>query len=214
LELTEDDPEVNLDGQGEDLSKLPNEVVLNLEAERKEVPGFGPCANKKKMKANKWGLILVERNKRNQNTKGSMMQKAMELKQKNKLEITGNTFVALQFDSLNQIAKDTNIKIGIDDHENSKLIDNLIRANKDQYDSFVVDNPEVVLLVDLDISRVAISDSIDVSVDCSNDATPKGSLKEPNSLTWTKVVMRGKARNKSRSRSNFIGENDRCTLEY
>jgi hypothetical protein len=214
LELAEDENEIILAGQGDEMLELPHEMVLDLEVQRREMSGLGPCDNRKKMKANKWGAVLVERSRRNQNTKGTMMQKAMELKQKRNLEIKGKSFAALQFDSLNQIAKDINIKIGTDDHENSELIDKMIRDDKDQYDNFVATNPEVVLPanLDLDVCKANIPVSIDDSIVGSNETTPKGPLKELDSLTWTEVVKRGKYRNKSRSRSNIITDHDRCTL--
>jgi hypothetical protein len=214
--LTEDENETNLTGQGDEMSELPHEMVLNLGAQRREMPGLGPCDNRKKMKTDKWGPVLVLRNKRNQNTKGTMMQNEMELKQKKNLEIKGNSFAALQFDSLNQIAKDTNIKIGIDDHQNFELINKLIRDDKDQYDNFVAANPEVVLPInpDLEVCKADIPVSLDDSFVGSNETTPKGPLKELDSLTWTKVVKRGEYRNKSRSRSNIISDHNRCILQY
>jgi hypothetical protein len=102
------------------------------------------------------------------------VQKAVELKQKRNLEIKGNYFTALQFDSLNQIAKDINIKIGTGDHKNSELIDKMIRDAKDQYDNFVAANPEIVLPANLDLGvcEANISVSLDDSIIGSNETTP------------------------------------------
>jgi hypothetical protein len=67
---------------------------------------------------------------------------------------------------------------------------------------------------DLEVCKANIPVSLDDSFVGSNETTPKGPLKELDSLTWTKVVKRGEYRNKSRSRSNIISDHDRCTLEY
>jgi hypothetical protein len=47
----------------------------------------------------------------------------MQLKQKKNLDtLRGNSFVALQFDTLNQISREVNIKIGRDNVENDKML--------------------------------------------------------------------------------------------
>jgi hypothetical protein len=72
--------------------------------------------------------VLVERKRRSQNNGGSMMQKAMELKKKKNLEhIKGNKIDTLQFDDLNKISCDVNIKVGNDKYDKTSIIDNLIR---------------------------------------------------------------------------------------
>jgi hypothetical protein len=65
LELAEDKNETTLAGQGDEMSELPREMVLDLEAQRREMLGLDPCDNRKKVKANKWGPDLVERSRRN-----------------------------------------------------------------------------------------------------------------------------------------------------
>jgi hypothetical protein len=55
----------------------------------------------------------------------------MQLKQKKNLDtLRGNSFVALQFDTLNQISREVNIKIGRDNVENDKIIKNLIETEQ------------------------------------------------------------------------------------
>jgi hypothetical protein len=57
----------------------------------------------------------------------------MMLKQKRNLEpIKGNSFAALSFDSLNQIAMATNLKIGSNNSDTSRLINNLMQVDKKQ----------------------------------------------------------------------------------
>lgn len=124
-----EDGEENLGEQTE----LPRELVLKLEWEREEQPMMRPPGNKKQAKESPWGPVLVERQRRNQNKEGSMLQKAMELKQKRNLEpIRGNSSATLQHDCLNQVAKDANINIGKNAKENTELINNLMKVDRDQ----------------------------------------------------------------------------------
>jgi hypothetical protein len=127
-----------------------------------------------------------------------MLQKTMGLKQKKNLKpIKGNSFSALQFDYLNQVALDANIKIGFDNDENEKLIKKLVHMEKKQYDSFVNDNPDMVLPASLDVE-------IDMPVESFEDRASKdvvttldNSFKETGtSGLWTEVVKRGRNRKK------------------
>jgi hypothetical protein len=137
----------------------------------------------------------------------------MELKQKRNLEpIQGNSFVALRFENLNQVAKDANIKIGRNEKENTELISNLMEMDKNQYDHFISANPDVILPVNLD--TIPVHGTSDNSLQIMPVITPEFSIKGNENLTWTEVVRRGKDRNKYRSRSDKINANDRCILEY
>jgi hypothetical protein len=61
-----------------------------------------------------------------------MMQKAMEMKREKNLEpMKGNKFDILQFDDLNQISCDVNIKVGSDKYDKLGIIDNLIREERE-----------------------------------------------------------------------------------
>jgi hypothetical protein len=137
----------------------------------------------------------------------------MELKQKKNLEpIQGNSFAALRFENLNQVAKDANIKIGRNEKENTELINNLMEMDKNQYDHFISANPDVILPVNLD--TILVHGTSDNSLQIMPAITPEFSIKGNENLTWTEVVRRGKDRNKYRSRSDKINANDRCILEY
>jgi hypothetical protein len=137
----------------------------------------------------------------------------MELKQKKNLEpIQGNSFAALRFENLNQVAKDANIKIGRNEKENTELISNLMEMDKNQYDHFISANPDVILPVNLD--TIPVHGTSDNSLQIMPVITPEFSIKGNENLTWTEVVRRGKDRNKYRSRSDKINANDRCILEY
>jgi hypothetical protein len=137
----------------------------------------------------------------------------MELKQKKNLEpIQGNSFAALRFENLNQVAKDANIKIGRNEKENTELINNLMEMDKNQYDHFISANPDVILPVNLD--TIPVHGTSDNSLQIMPVITPEFSIKGNENLTWTEVVRRGKDRNKYRSRSDKINANDRCILEY
>jgi hypothetical protein len=82
------------------------------------------------------GELFWWKDKRRRQTNGtSMLQKAMELKQKKKLEpLKCNSFVALHADSL---AKDMNLKFGIDTSDANNIIDNMIAEEKRNINKFV-----------------------------------------------------------------------------
>jgi hypothetical protein len=74
---------------------------------------------------------LVERQRRKHQKGTSMLQKAMELKQKKNLDsLKGNSFTTLNVDYLNQIAHDVNINVGDIASDSIEIIDNLIRKEK------------------------------------------------------------------------------------
>jgi hypothetical protein len=95
------------------------------------------------------------------------------------------------------VALDANIKIGFDNDENEKLIKKLVHMEKKQYDSFVNDNPDMVLPASLDVE-------IDMPVESFEDRASKdvvttldNSFKETGtSGLWTEVVKRGRNRKK------------------
>jgi hypothetical protein len=67
----------------------------------------------------------------------------MELKQKKSLEpMEGNPFVTLQFNNLNEIGIDVNLKFGTNSSESKFIIDNLIQQEQKNYGNFVEENPE------------------------------------------------------------------------
>jgi hypothetical protein len=76
-----------------------------------------------------------------------MMKRAMELKQNKNLEtFKGNSFAALQFDNLNPISCDTNIKIGNHNLEINKIIDDMIKVEQKNYQKFMGQSPEIIFL--------------------------------------------------------------------
>jgi ApbE superfamily uncharacterized protein (UPF0280 family) len=70
-------------------------------------------------------------------------------------EVKGNSFTAMQIDYLNQIAQDASIKIECDNEENVRLIDNLVKEEKNKQNQFLDENPDVMspvnLYVELDL---------------------------------------------------------------
>jgi hypothetical protein len=158
---------------------------------------------------------MVERQRRNQNKGGTMLQKAMELKQRKNLEpFKDNSFAALQFESLNQIVDDANIKIGNNKDDKATLINKLINLEKEQYENFVDNYPRIVLPANLEIDMACQNDPSTSSGILNAEQTPDASIKEVGDLAWTDVVRKGRDLNKMRSRSNKIGDHDRSTLEY
>jgi hypothetical protein len=141
-----------------------------------------------------------------------VLQRAMKLKQKKNLEhVKGNPFDSLQFEKLNQIAKDIHINFGKDSDENKFIISNLIEEEQQCFNTFAEENPEVLLPNNIDFE----TDSIDIPVNGSEledkVMTPDDSVKEPESSpSWTKVVRKGE----TRSRSNKVCYDDRHILEY
>jgi ApbE superfamily uncharacterized protein (UPF0280 family) len=85
-----------------------------------------------------------------------MLQKAMKLKQKNNLEpLKCNSFASLHTDSLQQLAKDVKIQLGVDSLEAHSIIDKLVVEEVHNVNRFVEENPEILLPVDLEIEQVA-----------------------------------------------------------
>jgi hypothetical protein len=120
-----------IDDNEEEQFELSKEVVIEVEAARTLEMGLKPCVNKRKTKEEPWGPILVERQRRKHQKGTSMLQKAMELKQKKNLDsLKGNSFTTLNVDYLNQIAHDVNINVGDIASDSIEIIDNLIRKEK------------------------------------------------------------------------------------
>jgi hypothetical protein len=88
----------------------------------------------------------------------------MKLKQKKNMEhVKGNPFDSLQFEKLNQIAKDIHINFGKDSDENKFIISNLIEEEQQCFNTFAEENPKVLLPNNIDFE----SDSIDIPVNGS-----------------------------------------------
>jgi hypothetical protein len=147
---------------------------------------------------------------------GSMMQKAMELKQKKNLDhIKGNLFASLSYDYLNQLATYVGIDIGLDEGDKGRLIDNLVNSNKDQYDHFVSENPKVLLPENLDTKLNCDEGPIEGQLVMAPKNTPTVSMKESDTVEhWSEVVKRDRRNNKTRRRSDKIVPNERGILEY
>jgi hypothetical protein len=83
------------------------------------------------------------------------MQRAMKLKKKINLEpVKGNRFVVLQFSGLKQISKVVAIKIGHDKSDLVTIINGMIESKTRRCEKFAGDNPEIMLLVNLDVSNI------------------------------------------------------------
>jgi hypothetical protein len=140
----------------------------------------------------------------------------MELKKKKNLDpIKGIPFNALRIDSLNQIAVDASVKIGMDSQDTCKVIDILVDLDKMQYEHFVDANLECLVLASIDADFKMSSNPKEGIVVPELVFTLAGSMNEPDtSESWTEVVRKRKKRNKTRSRTKNIVSNDRVYLEY
>jgi hypothetical protein len=113
MELVEEDKE--LQNQVEEDCELSKEVVAAIAAAREVDPKLTGFDKKRKTKEEKWGLVLVDRQRRKENDGTSMLQKAMELKKREKLDpLKGNVFAALQFDTLDILACEMNLQARVD----------------------------------------------------------------------------------------------------
>jgi hypothetical protein len=140
--------------------------VKGLTEAKRMQTGLNPCDNKRKKRKEAWGSVLVERQRRNFNQGGSMLQKAMRLKQKKNLDtLRGNSFAALQFDTLNQISREVNIKIGHDNVENDKIIKNLIETEQRKCEEFLGDNLEIGLPTKINIDLAMTTSPLKVNGD-------------------------------------------------
>jgi hypothetical protein len=144
MEMTKDLPEDTNDS-GEEKTELNEEIIKKITVTR-SLDGQGLGEKKRKQKIEPWGPVLVDRQKRRNNSERSMLQRALELKKKKNLEQQkGNSFVVLQTNELNQVAMDVNIKIGRNSVESSRIIKDLVEVEKGVFDKFVGENPEVLL---------------------------------------------------------------------
>jgi hypothetical protein len=145
------------------------------------------------------GPTLVDRSRRKQNDGTSMLHKAMKLKKRKNLDSRrGNSFSALQADNLFKLADDIKLKIGCDRDDSNVIIDNLISEEKNAYDQFVGDHPEVILPTNLDVS-CSCPELINNEDGELKVSTLIESLKEENpSPSLTEVVRRGKRGNGKR----------------
>jgi hypothetical protein len=66
----------------EDQEVLPDKIVERLDVEKTMKQNLKPCEQRKKSKEKKWGPVLVDRPRRNQNTWEIVLQKAMQIKKR------------------------------------------------------------------------------------------------------------------------------------
>jgi hypothetical protein len=119
--------------------------------------------------------------------------------------VKGNPFASLQFDNLNQIAKNINSKFGNDSEESKYIMSNLIEEEQKSFDTFVEENPEVLLPTVLDFDRDMMIVPINGSELSNSNGTPEESMKDSEtSPPWTEGVRKGE----TRSRSNKINQNN------
>jgi hypothetical protein len=122
----------------------------------------------------------------------------------------GNRFATQQFEILNQIVVDVNLKFGKDSIESEYMINNLIKEDRQSFDRFVEENPETLLPTKLDLeSDLGFANKEGENAKNCNSHVP--SVKDDESPPlWTEVVRKGK----TKSRSNKIKIDDRRLQEY
>jgi hypothetical protein len=220
MELLEDEVEMSA-GKEDDQDVLSEEMVSALESARMFNGGMKPCNNKSKPKAEHWGPILVDRERRKDDgTK--VLQKAMALKQKKNLEpLKGNSFSILTSDYLNKVTRDVDLDLGLDKSEANEIIDNLIVEESENFKKFSEENHEVLLPPNLDLAlkndhtnQPNVDDHVPAVVNNCNEVTPishhvEGSLQTPK---WSEVVRRGNSKTMSRTENNV--NNEKRVLEY
>jgi hypothetical protein len=115
----------------------------------------------KREKRQSWGVVLVDKQRRRNNSECSMLQRSMDLKKKNNLEpIKGNSFAILQYEELNHLTMDVNIKIGMNGEDSGRIIQNLIELEKGVFDKFVGENHEVLLPISSKLENTFASDTL------------------------------------------------------
>jgi hypothetical protein len=207
MELLEDEEQ----GQIEENAELSQVIVAAIKVAKSfgnELKGAG---KKRRPREEKWGPNVVERNRRKQNNGTSMLQKAMELKKKKNPEsVKGNSISVLQAENLAKIADDINLLVGSDIAESSRIIDNLIEVEKQNFDQFMEDHPDVMLPTNLDVC-CNYPKVVNNQENVENIGTPTNSLKEGKlSPSWTEVVRRGG----DRKETKIDGKDDRRVLKY
>jgi hypothetical protein len=152
-----DEGDLGMDSDEEDCheeqAELNRETANQIIKARELNAEMGVCENKKKPRQKEtWVPVLVERQRGSQNQGKTVLQKAINLKKKQNLEpVKGNKFFALDIDDLCQMASDVNINIGNDNKDKSSILNTLIATDHDRFEHFVAQNPESILLVNLDV---------------------------------------------------------------
>jgi hypothetical protein len=119
----------------EEKEVLTKETVDQIMSVRCKEAQRGDGANKRKPKAEQWSPVLVERQRRRKDTSVSMLQRAMNLKQRKNLEpFKGNPFDSLESENLQELASDVNVKLGRNSNEAKFLADNPILEGKICYE--------------------------------------------------------------------------------
>jgi hypothetical protein len=130
-------------GQKKELSK---DLVDRIVTTRSTETILKKCDNK--VPKEKWGPVLVQRQRRNQDNGIPILKKAMELKKKKNLEfMQGYPFATLHPENLGQIAADVNLKLGANSTETEFIINNVMIVEQKSFDDFVEENPKIVLLL-------------------------------------------------------------------
>jgi hypothetical protein len=161
-----------------------------------------------------------------------MLQRAMELKKRKNLEpLKGYSFAALQYENLQQLAMDVNLKLGTNAIEANSLVDYLVKEEKQNYKKFIGENSEILLPVNLDEDTDLLNSRNNENYNQPDASSTENSFKGDNTLgveltpvrsvkdhgtspLWSEVVRKGKNRKKANGRSGKIIADDRCCLEY
>jgi hypothetical protein len=178
MELMED----GLEGvPNADQMVLEGEVIAQIQKARENDMLLRPCEKQKRDKPDQWGPVLVERHRRVQNGV-IMLTKAMKLKEnKNMGVLRGNSFASLHIDSLNQMARDVKISLGINTSKAEVFINKLIEEEKNNLEKFVGDNLEMLLPADLEVEIVKTPKNVieeDSPAESIKDSTPSPKWKK------------------------------------
>jgi hypothetical protein len=210
----------------EEKEELNEEIIAAIEEMREKNQKLEPCANKSKMKGEKWGPTLIERQRMKPNGGITVMQRAMDLKKKKNLEpLKGNAFLSLHSDTLSKLASDVSLKLGASSEEMEIIVRTLVEEDKENFKNFVGDNPDMTLPCDANVEEAmqpahsegkhVLKPDPDKLGEGQSDNAPdltldKPDMKSTTSPMWTEVVKRGR----NRSRSGQISVHDRCILEF
>jgi hypothetical protein len=85
-------------------------------------------------------------------SRGLHVAEGYEPKKKNLEPVKGNRFAALQVDELIQMTIDANIKVANSYSDRSRILNNLLKADQDRFEDFVIQNPEIVHPINLDVN--------------------------------------------------------------
>jgi hypothetical protein len=150
-----DSEEEKNDVDHEEMGSLDPKICAQFASTKKNLLPFldQACSGRGKAspqkKSHKWGPVVLPRVSTRQHGAFNIMEKAKEYQKRKNLEIPaktkGNPFVVLGTNMLGDMASSVHIDIGNDETDKNHIIANMVVAEKERCNDFILDNPKTTL---------------------------------------------------------------------